>query len=155
MLSSIFASITMGFTISLNLSLFATPIIVFLRTIFIIPFKQKKMVQKALDKGHYVDAKLVKTYDDWYEKDDGSFHVTNSEIGIYEYKVNNKTITYRGNCVKTPPDTVRLFYIKNPKKATDANSFGVREIPWLKIFLKTFLIIGIVCSILVFIKYVL
>ena len=155
MIAKIIMSILMGFMISLSFSPLLTPIIVLFRTLFIVPVKRKKLVKEAEDKGHYVDAKLAKAYDDRQHNDDGTYTFSNCEVGIYKYEYKNKTITYRGDFVDYPPQEIRLYYLKNPKKATDANSLGLREVPWLKIFLKTFLIVGVICSVLAYIGLIL
>ena len=45
-------------------AIFATPIMVYLRIVFYVPFIREKLLEKAKADGHVIEAKLQKTYDD-------------------------------------------------------------------------------------------
>lgn len=55
----------------------------------------------------------------------------------------NKAVSHWGL-----PDTLKLYYIKNPKKAMTSGELGIRETPWIKMFLLTWLILFVVFTII-------
>ena len=68
---------------------------------------------------------------------------TMKEMGTYNYQVNGKDYTYRHISANRLPDTLLLYYIKKPGKATVANDLGNWESPWLKIYLIVSLLVAI------------
>ena len=128
-------------------AIFATPIMVYFRIIFYVPFIREKLLQKAKADGHIIEAKLQKTYDD--RDNDGNW--TGAEVGVYVYEHKGRTRKTRLSSHWELSDTVNLYYIKNPKKAMPASQLGVCEQPWIKMYFLTcgvlaviFTIIGIV-----------
>lgn len=128
-------------------AIFATPIMVYLRIVFYVPFIREKLLQKAKDAGHVIEAKLQRTYDD--RDKDGNW--TGAMVGVYVYEHKGRTRKTRLSSHWELSDTVNLYYIKNPKKAMPASQLGVCEQPWIKMYFLTcgvlaviFTIIGIV-----------
>ena len=128
-------------------AIFATPIMVYLRIVFYVPFIREKLLEKAKADGHIIEAKLQKTYDD--RDKDGNW--TGKTVGVYVYEYKGRTRKTRLSSHWELSDTVNLYYIKNPKKAMPASQLGVCEQPWIKMYFLTcgvlaviFTIIGIV-----------
>lgn len=117
-------------------AIFATPIMVYFRIVFYVPFIREKLLQKAKAEGHVVEAKLTKTYDD---RDKVSVYV-------YEYKGRKRKVRLSSHWELS--DTTTLYYIKNPKKAMPASQLGVREQPWIKMYFLTCAVLAVVFSII-------
>lgn len=124
------------------LSVLVTPVAVLLSKIFVVPFLREKMLKKAEEEGHILTATLKKKYDALHYDETGP-HATNEEVGVYTYEYNGKTYRYRLSSNWSIPDTITLYYIKNPKKATLAGDLGNRETPWLKIYCIVSVIIAV------------
>ena len=60
----IFVWIAVGIGMAPFFAIFATPIMVYLRIVFYVPFIREKLLEKAKADGHIIEAKLQKTYDD-------------------------------------------------------------------------------------------
>ncbi|MBR4084457.1 MAG: hypothetical protein IKK33_09280 [Lachnospiraceae bacterium] len=125
-------------------AIFATPIMVYLRIAFYVPFIREKLLQKAKDNGHVINAKLQKTYDD--RDKDGNWN--GARVGIYTYEHKGKKCKTRLVSHWGLSDTVNLYYIKNPKKAMPASQLGVREQPWIKMYFLTWGVLAIVFTII-------
>lgn len=125
-------------------SIVFTPIFIFLRKMFYGPTQKKKLLDKAIEKGHYVTAKLKREYD--IKNDD--FTDSGKVIGIYEYEYNGKKYKTRGRGINHCPETIELYFINNPKKVGTVDDLYITaHSPWL----KSFMVIGIICWILGFV----
>jgi len=125
-------------------AIFATPIMVYLRIVFYVPFIREKLLQKAKDAGHVIEAKLQKTYDD--RDKDGNW--TGAKVGVYVYEHKGRTRKTRLSSHWELSDTVNLYYIKNPKKAMPASQLGVCEQPWIKMYFLTWGVLSVVFTII-------
>lgn len=70
-----------------------TPIICLIRHVLIVPFKHKKILEKAKRDGHVVKAKLIKWHDAPSEWGDGSTD-SSRYIGLYVWEYNGKSIKH-------------------------------------------------------------
>ena len=129
-------------------AIFATPIMVYLRIVFYVPFIREKLLEKAKADGHVVEAKLIKTYDETESDNDGGFHYTGAEVGVYTYECKGRMRKTRLRSQWGMPDTVPLYYIKNPRKAMPASQLGVCEQPWIKMYFLTWGVLAVVFSII-------
>lgn len=84
----------------------------------IMPFRKIKKIQDAIDNGRVIEAKL-KTYK--YPFDSSTERYI---WGYYTYEYQNRLYSYTGKFVATPPDTLNLYYQKNPAKAKTLHKFG-------------------------------
>ena len=66
------------------------------------------------------------------------------DMGVYSYEVNGKAYHYRLVSTTGIPDTITLYYIKKPRKATLANDLGNWESPWFKYYLAISLLVAII-----------
>lgn len=124
-------------------SLAITPIFMYLRIIFFVPFIRRRLWEEAERKGHVIEASLKKTQDlTEYDTELGRVP-TMRKMGTYSYQVNGKNYTYRGISSNRLPETITLYYIKKPKKATLSNRLGNWEQPWLKCYLGISLFVTI------------
>lgn len=112
-----------------------TPIVCLLRKIFFVPFIRKKLREKAERKGHVVEAHLLKSHNIRNHNTGGVPLPTMEDMGTYSYEVNGRTYRYRLLSTTGIPETITLYYIKKPRKATLANDLGNWESPWLKFYL--------------------
>ena len=84
------------------------------------PERQKKALRKAIEQGHVVTAGFVRSY----RKEKG-----NGRQCDYRYEVNGKT--YRCSIFSdNPPQTLQLYYVRNPKHANIATAINVSERNW-------------------------
>lgn len=125
-------------------AIFATPIMVYFRIVFYVPFIREKLLQKAKAEGHVVEAKLTKTYDD--RDKDGNWTGAKVSVYVYEYKGRKRKVRLSSHWELS--DTTTLYYIKNPKKAMPASQLGVREQPWIKMYFLTWGVLAVVFSII-------
>ena len=125
-------------------AIFATPIMVYLRIVFYVPFIREKLLQKAKADGHIIEAKLQKTYDD--RDKDGNW--TGATVGVYVYEYKGKKRKTRRSSHWGLSDTATLYYIKNPKKAMPESQLGVCEQPWIKMYFLTCAVLAVVFSII-------
>lgn len=112
-----------------------TPIVCLLRKIFFVPFIRKELREKAERKGHVVEAHLLKSHNIRNHNTGGVPLPTMEDMGTYSYEVNGRTYRYRLLSTTGIPETITLYYIKKPRKATLANDLGNWESPWLKFYL--------------------
>ena len=82
----IFIWIAVGVGMAPFFAIFATPIMVYLRIVFYVPFIREKLLQKAKADGHIIETKLQKTYDD--RDKDGNW--TGAKVGVYVYEYKGK-----------------------------------------------------------------
>lgn len=120
-------------------SLVITPVFCLLRILFYVPFIRKSLQEEAERKGNVVEAHLLKSHG----IRDGNGMPTMEEMGTYSYEVNGKSYRYRLMSTTGIPETITLYYIKNPRKATLAHDLGTWEFPWLKYYLVIALVVAI------------
>ena len=125
-------------------AIFATPIMVLLRINFSVPFIREKLLQKAKDAGHVIEAKLQKTYDD--RDKDGNW--TGAKVGVYVYEYKGRKRKVRLSSHWGLSDTETLYYIKKPRKATTVGYLGVYEQPWIKMYFLTCAVLAVVFTII-------
>lgn len=117
-----------------GLSLFVTPIFVFLRKLFYVPLARKKMVAQAAAKGHQVTANLVRSHEKVMGEAGGPIYYSNTEYGIYQYEYNGRKYTYRAATSMNLSDHIVLYFDKKPRKACLPSEFGLSETRWIKYF---------------------
>ncbi len=122
-------------------SLVITPIFCLLRKIFYVPFIRKSLIEKAKEKGHVVEARLQKKHTLYNHKNDVALP-TMREMGTYAYQVDGKDYVYKHITALGLHDTITLYYIKKPRKATVGGDLGNWESPWLKFYLIIALIVA-------------
>lgn len=131
----IIAYVLIGIFLGPLVSLVVTPIFCILRKIFFVPFIRKNLRKKAEQEGHVVKAFLQKSHNIKNHELGFGPMATMRDMGTYTYQVNGKNYTYRHISSNTLPDSITLYYIKKPSKATVSNDLGNWESPWLKFFL--------------------
>ena len=124
-----------------------TPIVCLLRKIFFVPFIRKSLREKAKEKGHVVQATLQKHHNIMNHNTDGVPLPTMREFGTYTYSVNGKQYKYQHITTRGLHDSLTLYYIKKPRKATVGGDLGNWETPWFKIYL----LVSLVAAIIIFI----
>ncbi len=126
-----------------------TPVICLLRKMFIVPFKHQRILKKAINDGHVVKAKLIKSKDDIDER---GLRDSSRQIGIYQYEYNNKIYKTKQGSVFELPDEITLYFERNPRHAVVERELGIYESPMLRCYIVSALIMGIFVS--AFLKYV-
>ena len=118
-------------------SLVITPIFCFLRKIFFVPFIRESLREKAKRDGHVVEAHLQKKHSlgDEPVMRDGYIHI------LY---VNGKKYKYQNITELGLDETIPLYYVKKPRKATVGGDLGNWESLWFKFYLIISLIIAII-----------
>ena len=140
--AKIIAYVLIGVFLGPVASLAITPVFCLLRKLFFVPFIRKSLREKAERKGHVVEAHLLKSHNIRNHNTDGVPLPTMEDMGIYSYEVNGKTYRYRLLSTTGIPQTITLYYIKQPRKATLANDLGNWESPWLKFYLIISLLVA-------------
>ena len=135
--------VLMGIFLGSVASLAITPLFCLLRMLFYVPFIRKSLQEEAERKGNVVEAHLLKSHDIRTYDADGIGMPTMEEMGTYSYEVNGKPYRYRLMSTTGIPETITLYYIKNPRKATLAHDLGTWESPWLKYYLVIALVVAI------------
>ena len=120
-------------------SLAITPVFWLLRAWFYVPGICKSLQEEAERKGKVVEAHLLESHD----CRDSNGMPTMDEAGTYSYEVNGKSYRYRLVSTTGIPETITLYYIKNPRKATLPLELGIFEFPWLKYYLVIALVVAI------------
>lgn len=92
--------------------------------IFIVPFRRKKLLQKAFKKNRCVKAYLVDYHDNRFGDTD---HHTVRIHAFYHYTVDGRTYSYRRWYNNSPEYEITLYYQHNPRKAFEADHFGRLE----------------------------
>lgn len=141
--AKIIAYVLIGVFLGPVASLAITPVFCLLRKLFFVPFIRKSLREKAERKGHVVEAHLLKSHNIRNHNTDGVPLPTMEDMGIYSYEVNGKTYRYRLLSTTGIPQTITLYYIKQPRKATLANDLGNWESPWLKFYLIISLLVAV------------
>lgn len=141
--AKIIAYVLIGIFLGPVASLVITPIFCLLRKLFYVPFIRKSLREKAEREGHVVEAHLLKSHNISDYNTDGVPLPTMEDMGIYSYEVDGKTYRYRLLSTTGIPQTITLYYIKKPRKATLANDLGNWESPWLKIYLIISLLVAV------------
>lgn len=142
MKAKIIAYVLIGIFLGPIASLAITPLFCLIRKIFYVPFIRKRLLEKAKEDGHIVEAHLQKKGTIMNHTPNGVFS-TMKEIGTYSYQVNGKKYVYQHITTLGLDDTLTLYYIKNPRKATVGGDLGNWESPWLKIYLFCSLLITV------------
>lgn len=139
----IIAYILVGIFLGPTVSVAVTPIFCLLRKIFFVPFIRKNLREKAIRKGHVIEASLQKTHN--VVKHDTNFGTvgTIKDVGVYCYQCNGKKYKYQLITTTKLPSTITLYYIKNPRRATVARDLGNWETPWIRFYLIISLVIAI------------
>ena len=126
-----------------------TPIVMLLRAIFVLPFLRKGYKERAIEKGNVIQAKLVKHHNVYkHNSTINRKQISAEQLGVYEYEYKGKKRKYYCSSFNNLNDTITLYYIKNPKKATVARDLGTREVPWIKTYLILSLTITIIISLI-------
>lgn len=131
--------VLMGIFLGPVASLVITPVFWLLRAWFYVPFICKSLQEEAERKGNVVEAHLLESHD----CRDSNGMPTMDEAGTYSYEVNGKSYRYRLVSTTGIPETITLYYIKNPRKATLPLELGIFEFPWLKYYLVIALVVAI------------
>lgn len=120
-------------------SLFVTPIFCWLRKVYYVPVVNQKILQKAIDKGHTVNASLVKSGDIvgvmQTNVDTSGVVDTGKIMGTYLYEYNGKKYKHHINTRNRLPEEITLYFIKNPRKASLPSEIGYSESNWLLYYL--------------------
>lgn len=129
-------------------AIFITPVFIFLRKLFYGPFINKKLVEIAKAKGNVITARLIKHYDDYEYTNNGDYRPSGNEIGVYQYEYNNRKYKYRLISINRLPQEITLYYLNRPRKATLGGELYITQrSPWL----RSFLVIGLICWLIGFI----
>lgn len=92
------------------------------------PKRQEAAFNKALSKGHVVTAILKKRYgsvDDPFSRSARG----RVNLGIYEYEYKGRKYKYKLYDDHLP-STVKLYFVKNPRKAVEAAALGASDTCW-------------------------
>ena len=122
-----------------------TPIICLIRHVLIVPFKHKKILEKAKRDGHVVKAKLIKWHDAPSEWGDG-FTDSSRYIGLYVWEYNGKK--YKAHFESQTPiqEELTLYFERNPRKAVRERALGLHESPIILCYLVSALIMSAVMT---------
>lgn len=113
-------------------SVIITPIFCLLRRIIYVPLASQKLARDAEKKGHVVTGRFAGYSDDG----------RNQPIYFYEYNGVEYWCYY--NPISTPPDEIRLYFIKNPRKACLFYELGIHECNWFLYHRVIALIVAII-----------
>lgn len=136
MSSRIVAVIILAIPTGLVCSIFATVLFCILRKTLLGPYIRRGLLKKAIAENHVVEAKLISSKDIYNE--------TWQEVGIYAYAYNGQKYRYRGVSYNRLPQSITLYFEKNPKRACPSKELGLHESPWLKVYCISSVIIAIV-----------
>ena len=121
------------------------PWLVLTKTIEALPNRQSKARQKAIEMGHVLTATLVKQY---YNTGGTDKDQTRQTYCVYRYEYKGKSYKYE-IYNDYPPQTITLYYLKDPKKAGGLGDIVIKKRRWwLRIAIMTGIII-IIAKILV------
>lgn len=118
-----------------------TPVVCLFRILLVVPFTKRKMLDKVIKQGHIVEARLIRQYD--AAGKDG-FSNSSRQVGVYQYEYNNKIYKTERSSTLELPDSITLYFIKNPKRAVDQEELGTYESPLLKCYFVSVLIMCVV-----------
>lgn len=106
-----------------------------------LPSRQREAMGKAIEKGHVLTATLVRQY---YNTGGTDKDQTRATLCIYKYQYKGKTYKYQ-IYNNYPPQTLTLYYIRNPRKAGSVGDIVLKERRWLLRF-------AVVAGIIIFIS---
>lgn len=121
----------------LIISVFVTPVFCLLRRILYVPLACQRLARKAEKQGHVITAKFAGYSDDAQGRP------------FYDYSYGGKQYWCYYNPISTPPDEIRLYFIKNPAKACLFYELGLRESNWFLYYR----IIALVAAVALFIEF--
>lgn len=103
--------------------------------------KYKKMLNKAIEQGHVVKAKLIKVKD---AAGEGGHLDSSRQEGVYQYEYKNKT--YKTHLVGESPirKEITLYFERNPRRAVSKERFGGYESPIFLCYLVSVLIVSVI-----------
>ena len=106
-------------------ALFPTLFIYYIYLSVIVPLSRKKLLNKAIEDGHVIVAKKVKTINRTGTTED---HFTaNLKYGVYKYEYNGKKYKLRTNSHREPPMEVKVYFRTKPSRAKLRDEFGALE----------------------------
>ena len=114
-------------------AVFVFPVYLFSSTIAGLPNRNKKAVDKAIEKGHVVTAKLIKTGPILFDVPGQTTRGPYQE-GVYEYTYKRRRYKYRF-ISDSPPSQLTLYFLSNPRKATVGKALIDSETNWIRIYL--------------------
>ena len=88
---------------------------------------QEKYKEKSIVKGHVVTAYLKKR--STYIRNVPGTHENVTRLAIYEYSYKGKQYKYR-LWICEPPETITLYFDKNPRKATLEGVLDYSKVKW-------------------------
>lgn len=103
------------------------------------PSRKEKLLNQAIKKGHVVTAILKKRHssvDDPYSRSASGM----VDLGVYEYTYKGKKYKYK-LYDSNLPSTLKLYFLKNPRKAEEEAGLGSSNTCWP-------LIIGVIACII-------
>lgn len=142
--AKIIAYILIGIFLGPVASLAITPVFCLLRKIFFVPIIRGKLRESAEKKGHVVQATLQKHHTINNHETGFGPVPTMREMGTYVYTVGGKSYKYQHITARGLHDTLTLYYIKNPRKATVGGDLGNWETPWFRFYLIISLVVAVV-----------
>lgn len=89
--------------------------------------KQEKAKKKAIERGHVVLAHLVKVY--MASRDNPRRSIDQHSEAVYSYEYNGKKYKYSAFS-DAPPQTLQLYFLTNPKKASIEGDIPLTKFPW-------------------------
>ena len=89
--------------------------------------KQEKAKKKAIERGHVVLAHLVKVY--IASRDNPRRSIDHHSEAVYSYEFNGKEYKYSAFS-DSPPQTLQLYFLTNPKKASIEGDIPLTKFPW-------------------------
>ena len=92
---------------------------------------KRKALEKAIFQGHIVTARLVKT--GMLRFDIAGRKNGPARLGKYVYQYNGKKYKYRYYAL-TPPSTLKLYFLRNPRKATVDKALSNSNCNWFLIY---------------------
>lgn len=147
-ISILIFSLVIGLAAGSMLSIIIAPIFSVVRLCRYIPLINERICEKAQRDGHMIHATLIKRKG-YYKR---NYHTTSNEIEhsteeyrteyTYEYDCNGKKRRYKVDSKDEFPETITLYYIKNPKKACIPGQLGYSE----KYLIKHYFIISLILS---------
>lgn len=127
---------------------FASAVITFVWCIIrenldMLPGKQEKAKAKAIKLGHVVSAYYVKSY---INKSDYRSAEYRQKICVYNYECNGKKYKYQ-ILSDYPPESIVLYYVRNPKNARPEGAMASKDRHWI---VRFFVILAIIIIIMKF-----
>lgn len=114
------------------ISLFAAAVVIFPIYLISKQFsmsskKQERAKQKAIERGHVVLARLVKVY--MASRDNPRRSIDQHSEAVYSYEYDGKKYKYSAFS-DSPPQTLQLYFLTNPKKASIEGDIPLTKFPW-------------------------